>query len=66
MELKYNRAEFLGLAPRLLQLLNFETALIPGGHVQLSLTFRYFRAGSMGSGSKREDETSEADFNELP
>jgi hypothetical protein len=66
MELKYNVAEFLGLAPRHLQLLSFETVPIPGGHVELSLRFRYFRAGSMGVGSKRDDEASEADFNDLP
>ena len=39
---------------------------IPGGQVELSLKFRYFRSGSSGAGSKQIDETSEADFNDLP
>src|SRR4051794_2861733 len=46
MELKYNSSEFLGLAPRHLQLLNFGTAPTAGGQVELSLRFRYFRSGS--------------------
>lgn len=66
MELKYNAAEFLGLAPRHLQLLSFGTTPAPGGQVELSLRFRYFRSGSIGDGSKLIDETTEADFNELP
>jgi hypothetical protein len=66
MELKYNSVEFLGLSPRHLQLLSFGTAPIPGGQVELSLRFRYFRSGSVGAGSKLIDETSEADFNALP
>jgi hypothetical protein len=66
MELKYNSSAFLGLSPRHLQLLNFETAPRAGGQVELSLRFRYFRSGSIGDGSKLIDETSEADFNDLP
>jgi hypothetical protein len=66
MELKYNSMEFLGLAPRHLQLLSFGTAPIPGGQVELSLRFRYFRSGSIGAGWKLIDETSEADFGALP
>ena len=66
MELKYNSMEFLGLSPRHLQLLNFATAPSSDGHVELSLRFRYFRSGSVGAGSKLIDETSEADFNDLP
>jgi len=66
MELKYNSVEFLGLAPRHLQLLSFGTAPVPGGQVELSLRFRYFRSGSIGAGSRPIDETSEADFSDLP
>jgi hypothetical protein len=66
MELKYNSVEFLGLSPRHLQFLKFGTDDIPGGQVELSLRFRYFRSGSSGAGSKLIDETSEADFNDLP
>jgi hypothetical protein len=66
MELKYNSLRFLGLSPRHLQLLNFATAPSAGGQVELSLRFRYFRSGSIGEGSKLIDETSEADFNDLP
>ena len=66
MELKYNSVEFLGLSPRHLQLLKFGTDDIAGGQVKLSFRFRYFRSGSSGAGSKLIDETSEADFNDLP
>lgn len=66
MELKYNSLRFLGLSPRHLQLLNFATAPSAGGQVELSLRFRYYRSGSIGEGSKLIDETSEADFNDLP
>ncbi len=66
MELKFNSVEFLGLAPRHLLLLNFATGPADGGHVALSLRFRYYRSGSIGEGSKLADESSEADFNELP
>ena len=66
MELKYNSLAFLGLSPRHLQLLNFATAPSAGGQVELSLRFRYFRSGSIGDGSRPLDETSEADFNDLP
>jgi hypothetical protein len=66
MELKYNSVEFLGLAPRHLQLLSFGTVPVPGGQVELSLRFRYFRSGSIGAGSKPIDEASEADFGDLP
>jgi len=66
MELKYNSVEFLGLSPRHLQLLNFGTAPVLGGQVELSLRFRYFRSGSIGAGLALIDETSEADFNDLP
>lgn len=66
MELKYNSMEFLGLSPRHLQLLNLGTAPTAGGQVELSLRFRYFRSGSIGDGSRLIDETSEADFNDLP
>src|SRR4029078_10070796 len=65
MELEYNSVEFLGLAPRHLQLLSFGAAPIPGGQVELSLRFRYFRSGSSGAGSKPIDETSEAYFSDL-
>ena len=66
MELKYNSMEFLGFSPCHLQLLNFGTAPATGGQVELSLRFRYFRSGSVGGGSRPVDETSEADFNDLP
>jgi hypothetical protein len=66
MELKYNSSEFLGLSPRHLQLLNFATAPSGSGLVALSLRFRYFRSGSIGEASRPLDETSEADFNDLP
>jgi hypothetical protein len=66
MELKYNSADFLGLAPRHLRLLCFATAPAPGGRVELSLRFRYYRSGSIGEGSRPADELSEADFNDLP
>ncbi|WP_020465967.1 hypothetical protein [Singulisphaera acidiphila] len=66
MELKYNSTNFLGLAPRHLRLLNFGTAPVVGGQVKMSLRFRYYRSGSIGDGVKLADETSEADFNELP
>jgi hypothetical protein len=66
MELKYNSMHFLGLSPRHLQLLNFAIVPAADGQVELSLRFRYFRSGSIGDGSKLVDETSEADFNDLP
>jgi hypothetical protein len=66
MELKYNSEEFLGLSPRHLQLLSFGSVPTLGGEVELSLRFRYFRSGSIGAGAAPIDESSEADFNDLP
>ncbi|WP_406694735.1 hypothetical protein V5E97_27155 [Singulisphaera sp. Ch08] len=66
MELKYNATNFLGFAPRHLRLLNFGTTPVQGGQVEMSLRFRYYRSGSIGDGLTLADETSEADFNDLP
>ena len=52
MQLKYNSEDFLGLAPRHLQLLSFDPERSTCGGVKVSLRFRYFRCGSIGAGSQ--------------